>query len=72
MAATLKVAFTITSSERGSSFGCKLDEHAWEPCQTSRSYVVKPGNHTFQARATDRAGNVDRTPASWKWTVRRK
>jgi hypothetical protein len=29
------------------------------------------GSHTFSVRAKDAAGNIDATPDSWAWTVRR-
>ena len=31
---------------------------------------VKPGDHTFEVRATDKAGNVEKDPASFSWTVK--
>ena len=30
------------------------------------------GTHTFQVRATDAAGNVDPTPATQSWKVKKK
>jgi hypothetical protein len=33
---------------------------------------VKKGKHTFQVRATDAAGNIDPTPASDAWKVKKK
>jgi len=30
---------------------------------------LKVGKHTFQVRSTDRAANVDRTPAKRTWTI---
>jgi hypothetical protein len=34
--------------------------------------TVKRGKHTFSVRATDQAGNVDATPATDTWKVKRK
>ncbi|MDO9497185.1 MAG: hypothetical protein Q7J48_15875, partial [Nocardioides sp.] len=33
---------------------------------------VRPGTHKFRVRAIDAAGNVDPTPAVWKWRVKRR
>jgi parallel beta-helix repeat protein len=55
------------------TFECRLDsqnEAAFVPCSSPRSYTgLTPGLHTFEVRATDRAGNVDPTPATYSWTV---
>jgi len=69
--AMVKVTFTFTSSEKGSRFSCRLDKKKWKSCRARTTYKLKPGKHTLQVRATDRAGNTDRTPAKWVWTVKR-
>ncbi|MGD0272769.1 MAG: ELWxxDGT repeat protein [Gaiellaceae bacterium] len=69
--ATTKVIFTFTSSEKSSRFACKLDKKTWKSCSSRTTYKVKPGKHTLLVRATDRAGNTDRTPAKWVWKVKR-
>ena len=69
--AMVKVTFTFASSEKGSHFSCKLDKKTWKSCSQRTTYKVKLGMHTFQVRATDRAGNTDRTPAKWVWKVKR-
>ena len=62
--------FTFSSSEPGASFECRLDGGAWGPCASPKSYTsLAEGNHTFQVRAGDAAGNIDPTPASRTWTV---
>jgi hypothetical protein len=33
---------------------------------------TRKGKHLFQVRATDRAGNVDATPASRSWKVKKR
>jgi hypothetical protein len=63
-------SFSFASSESKSSFACKLDSGSWRRCGSPRSYSSLPrGSHQFQVRATDAAGNTDRTPASDSWTV---
>jgi hypothetical protein len=64
----VKVHFT--SDEVGSSFKCKLDKKKYKACT---SPYVSPrlhrGKHTFSVRATDPAGNVDRSAAKLKFRV---
>src|SRR5918999_580805 len=55
------------SSEAGATFQCSLDGAAFGACADYEG--LAEGGHTFRVRATDRAGNVDATPASYGWTV---
>lgn len=62
--------FTLTSTETGSVFECKLDDSAFVQCTTPRTYTaLDDGEHTFTARAKDPAGNLDATPPAHVWTV---
>ncbi|HET8873150.1 MAG TPA: hypothetical protein VFM83_05645, partial [Gaiellaceae bacterium] len=63
--------FKFTSTERGSQFQCKTDwRKGWWTCRSPKRYSpLRPGRHTFEVRAIDRAGNVDRTPARKVWTI---
>jgi hypothetical protein len=54
------------------TFECALDRGAFEPCTSLKTYKVKKGQHTFEVRAIDGAGNVDPTPAGDDWTVKKK
>jgi hypothetical protein len=64
-----EASFSFSSSESGSGFVCKLDGSS-SACTTPRTYgPLSDGPHTFAVAATDAAGNVDPTPASYTWTV---
>ena len=66
-----KATFRFTSSEKGSTFACKVDDSAWKACTSPASQRVSPGSHTFRVRATDASGNTDPTPAKRSWRVLR-
>jgi hypothetical protein len=58
------------ASEPGATFQCKLDRGRWTTCKSrARLKKLKYGKHTFQVRARDAAGNVDRFPDSRTFTV---
>ena len=64
--------FGFSSSEPGATFQCRFDQQAFETCD-SGSYSPTPdladGQHTFEVKAKDRAGNEDPTPAKRTFTV---
>ena len=71
-------AFTFSSSEPGSTFECRLHRSdapatgfgaCSGPGDTHSSGELADGDYTFSVRATDRAGNVDETPASQTFTI---
>jgi hypothetical protein len=62
-----RAKFLFSSSEKDSTFECKLDKKPFTQCGGSRRYKnVKDGRHKFKVRATDRAGNVSK-PAKKKF-----
>ena len=63
-------AFTLTSTEPGSSFECKLNNGPVEACGSPKEFTGLPdGAYTLSVWATDAAGNRDETPATRQWTV---
>jgi Ca2+-binding RTX toxin-like protein len=67
-----RVAFRFASDESGSHFRCRLDSQPFRFCVSPRTYVVRPGRHTFRVTAIDPAGNADRTPALFRFRVQRR
>lgn len=68
-----RAKFTFVSDEAGAGFECKLDKGAFEACSSPRKLKkLKPRRHTFSVRAIDTAGNVDATPAKYRWKVKKK
>jgi hypothetical protein len=68
-----RASFTFTANEPGVSFLCKLDKKPAAPCTSPyKKKVRKPGKHTFSVQAVDTAGNLDATPATYKWKVRKR
>ncbi len=67
--------FTFTGSDgTGSgiaSFECQLDGvGGFTPCTSGSAFgPLTSGNHTFEVRAVDNAGNIDTTPATYAWTI---
>lgn len=60
-------SFAYASTEGDAHFECSLDDSAFAPC--SGTYTVALGAHVLRARAVDKAGNVDATPAEARWVV---
>ena len=63
-------SFTFSSSEAASTFECSLDGAPFARCSNAVSYSALPdGAHTFEVKATDRAGNTAQTPTAYMWTI---
>jgi hypothetical protein len=61
------------NADEPATFRCTVDgREVLQPCESPITVKVKKGNHTFQVQATDRAGNVDSSPASDSWKVKKK
>ena len=63
--------FAFYTSDRGSTFECKLDGGVYSACTSPKTMGhLADGPHTFYVRAKDASGNLDPTPASRSFTVR--
>jgi CSLREA domain-containing protein len=61
--------FSFQSTEPGSTFECKLDNHPFAACSSPKTYMhLKSGQHSFAVVAVDSAGNKDPTPAVVQFT----
>jgi Glycosyl hydrolase catalytic core/RTX calcium-binding nonapeptide repeat (4 copies)/Bacterial Ig-like domain len=62
-------SFSFASNEVGASFSCQLDGGGFEECSSPfTASGLADASHTFQVKATDRAGNQG-PAASHTWTV---
>jgi hypothetical protein len=67
-----KVSVYFVPSEPASTFSCKLDSKSARPCVSPFVAKVGKGKHHFSVFATDAAGNVEVTPATASFRVKRK
>lgn len=65
--------FTFTASDATSGVEkteCSFEGAAWATCTNPQTRSgLEEGDHTFKVRATDVAGNVETSPATWSWRV---
>ncbi len=62
--------FAFGSNESPVTYECSIDGGTFTACtQTFSTPALAAGSHTISVRATDAAGNVDPTPATYTWTV---
>ncbi|RKG75064.1 hypothetical protein D7W79_21220 [Corallococcus exercitus] len=67
--APLSAVFELDADETGVTYACSLDAGDFAPCGAPVLFTVTPGPHTLTVRATDAAGNVDDSPATWSWSA---
>jgi hypothetical protein len=67
---TVIVDFQGTVAGRGSHIDLKIDSGSYVPVASPHTITgLSDGPHTIYLRALDRAGNIDPTPAKWRFTV---
>lgn len=65
------VTFRFRSSEGGSAFLCKIDQGKSHQCGQKLMRWFGVGKHVLRVKARDAAGNVDPTPAVFRFRVER-
>ena len=61
--------FTFSADELGAKFECSLDGAPFAECASPKEYTgLALGQHTFNVRATDAAGNTG-SPTDYVWTI---
>ena len=67
---TGKVTFAFSADEAGASFECRVDDDSFQSCGSPYTTGSQDqGIHTFQVRATDPSGNVEKPPAERSFDV---
>ncbi len=67
-----KATFGFTADEAGATFECVIDNKPVRSCGSPKRYRrVGSGRHVFLVFATDAAGNLDDSPAIYRWRVTR-
>lgn len=65
-----KAVFRFGSNEAGVAFVCKVDAGLFRFCGERLARRFEVGRHLVRVRARDAAGNVDRTPAVFRFEVK--
>jgi hypothetical protein len=68
---SVRAVFGFRSDEAGSSFACKVGGGPLRPCGGRLARRFTLGRHTVRVRAEDAAGNVDPSPAVFRFRVER-
>lgn len=64
-------SFTFSGTDNFSNtlvFECRTDTGAYAACTTPYNFSLNEGNHVFEVRAKDSAGNTS-TPVSYNWRI---
>ena len=70
---TMRRARFAWSASETATFVCSLDRAEAKPCSSPFVKRVRAGRrHTFAITATDPSGNVEATPATYRWKVKRR
>jgi subtilisin family serine protease len=68
---TARAVFRFAADESGVFFLCKFDRAAFRNCRRKVVWQVEPGRHVLRVKARDSDGNVDPTPAVFRFRVER-
>lgn len=68
---TARVVFRFGSNQSGVSFACRIDGGLFHPCPQRLVRRLSIGFHTVRVFARDAAGSADRTPAVYRFRIKR-
>jgi hypothetical protein len=66
----VKARFRFGSNESGADFICRVDGGLFRFCPERFVRRFRPGRHVVRVKARDLAGNVDRSPAVYRFRVK--
>jgi hypothetical protein len=67
---SITMSFTGIDNVAVSSFACRIDGGGFAPCSSPVTFsALALGEHRFEVRAVDAAGNQDGSPAAYAWIV---
>ncbi len=69
--ATARAVFRFAANEPRATFSCRIDAGRFRPCGARLVRRFRVGRHVLRVKAKDAAGNVDATPAVFRFKVRR-
>jgi hypothetical protein len=64
-----RATFRFRSSEGGNDFRCKIDKQAYRKCEKRLAKRFPVGPHVLRVKARDAAGNLDPSPAVFRFRV---
>jgi hypothetical protein len=70
-ARTVAVVFRFGSNESGVTFACRIDGGLFRPCHERLVRRFGTGPHTLRVVALNASGKGDRTPATYRFRVKR-
>jgi subtilisin family serine protease len=67
----VRVVFRFGANEHGVVFLCNIDSGPFHPCRARFVHRFTLGRHSVRVKARDADGNVDKTPAVFRFKVKR-
>jgi hypothetical protein len=67
----VRLVFRFSSDQAGAGFLCKIDRGSFLACGPRLVRRFSPGSHVVRVKASTAAGNVDPTPAVFRFRVKR-
>ena len=65
-----KLRFKFATDQKGASFECSVDKSGWSKCGSNYKAYFLLGSHELNVRARGSDGEVDPTPAVFKFTIK--